>query len=206
MPVDNQFDTPRDAMRVAGVARYYEILLKASETQNLTRQLSEEDFENGHLLDSIELLRSGFLEGACFDLGSGAGVPGLICALLEPKIEWVLCESEGRKAEFLSAAVSELGLNNVQVTQKRAEKALLDRMFGSITARAVGKVEKIFGLIEKCSTWNNLILFKSRGWEEEWNEFQKSKHKNKLKIVQTHTYNSGPEQKYRLLIKLERNR
>ncbi len=65
----------------------------------------------------------GQAEGACLDLGSGAGLPGLPLALAWPESSWTLVDAGTRRVEFLQAAVSALGLGDrVAVVEGRAEE------------------------------------------------------------------------------------
>src|SRR4051812_23444634 len=72
---------------------FYEIVLRENELQNLTRLTSPTDFYFGHLIDVFELLRSEKIEYPAMDLGSGAGIPGIVAALIHPE-QWILAESE----------------------------------------------------------------------------------------------------------------
>jgi 16S rRNA (guanine527-N7)-methyltransferase len=183
---------------------YYALLLDESSRQNLTKLLSAQDFVEGHLIDCLELLKSGLLGESALDLGSGAGIPGLVCGILDPKCRWILSESEGKKAEFLQKAVDSLELAQIEVSARRAESLLKrDYSVESVVTRAVGSVGKIYGWIGGCSTWNNLILFKSKGWEAEWVRDRLALEK-KLKISAIHEYTVGAERKYRIIVKLDR--
>lgn len=58
------------------------------------------------------------------DLGSGAGVPGLVLAIAQPRTTWVLLEANKRRAAFLASAIEELGLEaRVRADDRRAEQA-----------------------------------------------------------------------------------
>ena len=187
---------------------FYELLVQENEVQNLTRLISPLDFYQGHLLDVCELLKTQWLTFPVMDIGSGCGVPGLLAALMSEG-EWVLSESEVRKAQFLEKAVEALGLRDrVRVTAKRAEDYLKENNVPCLAARAVGPVDRIYTWIrgsKHCSTWNNLILFKGPSWEEEWDRFQASKYKKELSIQKIHSYEVGVEKKKRVLVFLSRN-
>lgn len=186
------------------VARFRERLEAENERQNLTRILGEDEFVEGHLLDCLELLRSGFLSFPAMDLGSGGGVPGLLAAALGSG-PWVLVESEAAKAEFLSRTARELELDRqVSVFAERGGVVLRRVSVETVVSRAVGKVEKIFGWIGECSTWNTLVLLKGPGWETEWAEFQRSKHRRRLRLQGEHRYTVGAEAKRRVIVRLTR--
>ena len=173
--------------------------------QNLTRLLSPQDFYEGHVLDVREFLKSGWCEGYLMDLGSGAGVPGLLSAILSDS-HWVLADSEASKAAFLSQVVQEFDLaDRVVAFPGRGE--LLPANVGradTIVARAVGPITRIYGWFRDCSTWNTMILFKGRGWDAEWADFGVTKYRSELMIVDQHTYRVGTEQKERVIVRLGR--
>jgi 16S rRNA (guanine527-N7)-methyltransferase len=177
------------------IGQFYDLVVAENEIQNLTRLISPSDFVSGHVLDVIELSDSGVVDFPAMDLGSGVGVPGLLSAIVDEK-QWLLTDSEGRKAEFLRSSAEKLGLSNVQVFGKRAEDVLKTTSVSSIVARAVGPVGRIFAWVERCSTWNNLVLLKGPGWDET--------KKKKLQIVSDHFYEVGEEKKRRRIVKLKR--
>jgi 16S rRNA (guanine527-N7)-methyltransferase len=183
---------------------FYEIMLRENKVQNLTRLASPNEFYDYHLTDTIKLLKTGWLQYPALDLGSGAGIPGVLAALIDKK-PWILAESEKRKAEYLQRAVDTLGVQaQVGVIPDRAEAYLKSHKVGSIVVRAVGTVEKIYAWIRKCSTWNNLILLKGPNWEEEWKGFLISPFGKDLHVTGEVEYQVGPEQKTRKIIKIER--
>jgi 16S rRNA (guanine527-N7)-methyltransferase len=79
------------------------------------------------------------------DLGSGAGLPGLVLALLRPAVQLVLVESLQRRAQFLTEAVEALGLRNTVVRRARAEELHGKVLVDVVTARAVAPVDRLAG-------------------------------------------------------------
>ena len=80
--------------------------------------------------------------GLAVDLGSGGGLPGLVLAVLWPKSQWLLVDSNGRRASWLQGAVDQLGIS--ARTEVRCERAELTgrsehrQMAGLVTARGFG--------------------------------------------------------------------
>lgn len=193
-------------------AHFGAILYRENESQNLTRIEGVKDFVLGHLTDVVELLGLPTLGARVLDVGTGSGVPGLLAAALCHASNkelgtpggriWFLTEAEKTKAEYLERAKQELGLDRVTVFSKRAEEVANLAKPDTIMARAVGTADKIAGWVSNCSTWNNLILFKSRGWEKEWSDAQKTRFGKKLTIIHTHEYSCG--EKSRRLVTLKR--
>ncbi|MBM9463859.1 16S rRNA (guanine(527)-N(7))-methyltransferase RsmG [Aeromicrobium sp. YIM 150415] len=75
------------------------------------------------------------------DVGSGAGLPGLVWAIARPDIEMTLIEPLLRRTRFLDEAVERLGLSNVVIDRRRAED--VDLRFDVVTARAVAALGKL---------------------------------------------------------------
>jgi len=104
---------------------------------NLTAIREPAECVDKHLLDSLAVLPH--LRGlAVADIGSGAGFPGLPLAIADPDRRYVLIESTGKKAKFLSHAVARLNLANVEVVPLRAESYRPTRQFDCVIARALG--------------------------------------------------------------------
>lgn len=85
------------------------------------------------------LLRPGFVG----DVGSGAGLPGLVLAAARPDVHLVLIEPMERRVDWLIHEAKELGLTNVTVVRARAEEAKLDQPLDQVTARAVTALSKL---------------------------------------------------------------
>ena len=188
------------------LVQFHAAMAAENQVQNLTRLISHEDFIEGHLIDCFELTKTGWTGSElCADLGSGCGVPGIPMAILNPAQNWLLVESEARKATFLEAAKAQLELNNIAIYPGRFESIRAGALNPkTVVCRAVGSVLKVFRWSEHCSTWNNLILFKGPRWEEEWKEFQHSSEWKKLKITDEYSYQATPAMKSRKLIRLTR--
>jgi 16S rRNA (guanine527-N7)-methyltransferase len=77
------------------------------------------------------------------DLGSGAGLPGLVIAIRRPDVLMTLVEPLLRRTTFLEEAVHELGLPNVEVVRARADTLHGTRRFDAVTARAVAPLDRL---------------------------------------------------------------
>lgn len=183
---------------------FAELLHQENQSQNLTRIIGVDDFIDGHLVDVIQLFKSQQLGSVVLDIGSGGGVPGLLASAmdLDQSRIWHLCDSERNKADYLKRTAISLGLRQTVVHGTRIHECINEIKPKTIMARAVGTVDKISSWIWDCSTWNNLILFKSKGWEEEWKNAQKTRFGKKLTVTQAHEYSSGD--KYRILVTLNK--
>jgi 16S rRNA (guanine527-N7)-methyltransferase len=77
------------------------------------------------------------------DIGSGAGLPGLVMAIRRPDLDVTLVEPLLRRTTFLSEAVDALGLANVRVLRARAEEVHGSETFDVVTSRAVAPLERL---------------------------------------------------------------
>ena len=77
------------------------------------------------------------------DIGSGAGLPGLVMAIRRPDLEVTLVEPLLRRTTFLHEAVGSLGLGNVRVVRARAEEMHGSGTFDVVTSRAVAPLDRL---------------------------------------------------------------
>ena len=75
------------------------------------------------------------------DIGSGAGLPGIVLAMLRPKLRVILLEPMERRCRFLTDCVAELGLDNASVLRARAQDAVLRADVA--TARALAPLDRL---------------------------------------------------------------
>jgi 16S rRNA (guanine527-N7)-methyltransferase len=124
------------------LAHYLDVLLAANATMNLTRITERAAAEVQHVGDALTLLPH-LPPGPhrLADVGSGGGVPGIPLAIARPDAQVMLIESTKKKAAFLRSAAAELGLDNVSVSEWRAEevgRSNSRETFDVAVARAVG--------------------------------------------------------------------
>jgi len=84
--------------------------------------------------------------GRVGDIGSGAGLPGIVLAIARPDVQFVLIEPMERRVEWLLHESSELGLENVEVLRSRAEDARFSPRLDQVTARAVSSLSRLIPL------------------------------------------------------------
>jgi len=123
--------------------QFVALLLAENEQQNLIAPISIANLWNRHILDGAQLLGLAEGQGSWCDIGSGPGLPGLVIAILGG-LPMTLIEPRRLRAEFLRQAVGELGLLQVTVVESKVERA--EGIFDFITARAVARLDKLFGM------------------------------------------------------------
>lgn len=147
--------------------------------QNLVSRGSLEEVWVRHFADSAQLIPHVPREtkGAWFDLGSGAGFPGLVLAILRPDEPTVLVESRKRRIEWLETMARKLELANCEIEGKRLE--LVDtRKAAVISARAFAPLPKLLILSARFSTARtHWVLPKGRSAAQEVEELPRKQRK-----------------------------
>jgi len=141
---------------------YIDLLIKWNKTYNLTSLTTKEDIITTHLLDCLSVVKK--IDGQrILDVGSGAGLPGLMIALARPTTHLCLIDKVAKKTSFMKQAVLELELSNVEVIHGRVEDLRVKNPFDMIVSRAFSEVEKFISLtqhlISKQGAW---LIMKSK--------------------------------------------
>lgn len=98
-----------------------------------------------HLLNCAVLSEAIPHDVAVCDIGSGAGLPGVVLAIARPDLRITLVEPLLRRTTFLEEVVAQLALDNVVVRRCRAEEVTERHSFDVVTARAVAPLERLLG-------------------------------------------------------------
>lgn len=128
---------------------------------NLVGRNDLSHFWGRHIIDSAQLFTHAPHPGSWIDLGSGGGLPGIVCAIVagerSPRTHFTLVESDERKSVFLNHAANHLGLK-INVRRARIE-ALPQEHFDIISARALAPVKKLFSYADKFTHAQTTMLF-----------------------------------------------
>lgn len=127
-------------------------LREENDAQNLVSHNSLHEMWKRHFVDSAQLLEHLPVQiGNVLDLGSGAGFPGLIIALLRPETPVTLVESRAKRIEWLKYAIQLMELENCAVEGARVE-LVGTHPYSVITARAFAPLLKLLKLSARFST------------------------------------------------------
>lgn len=124
---------------------YLALLQKWNKVYNLTAIRNPGQMVSHHLLDSLAVLPY-LWPGRWLDAGCGAGLPGVVLALVRPEWAFTLLDSNGKKASFVQQAVIELGLRNVSVYCARVENWQTEEKFDGIISRAFASISDFTAL------------------------------------------------------------
>jgi 16S rRNA (guanine527-N7)-methyltransferase len=128
--------------------------------------------------------------GRVGDVGSGAGLPGLVLAIARPDVDFVLIEPMERRVGWLTSEVARLGLANVEVVRARAEEAGVQ--LDQVTARAVSALSKLIPLTAPLvRRGGELVFMKGARVEEELSGAAKAVKKARLTDVEVLVLGEG---------------
>jgi 16S rRNA (guanine527-N7)-methyltransferase len=131
--------------RLALAERYADLLATEGVLRGLIGPRETPRLWERHLLNCA-LLAGQVPEGArVCDLGSGAGLPGVVLAIVRPDLDITLVEPLLRRTTFLEEVVAALGLDGVEVVRARAEALHGSRRFAIVTSRALAPLERLLG-------------------------------------------------------------
>jgi 16S rRNA (guanine527-N7)-methyltransferase len=163
-----------DAGRVGLLAAFADRVIAETPHQNLIAASTVDHIWERHILDSAQLvpLARDAAEGDWIDIGSGAGFPGIVAAILTER-RVVLVEPRVRRAALLAEIANDLSLTNVVVHQARIEKLAAERPAAIITARAVARLDALFAIGHRHASSDTIwVLPKGRSAPEELAEAQ----------------------------------
>lgn len=165
---DNGISLSDDAQQQ--LLRYLDLMHTWNRVFNLTSITEPRDMIMLHLIDSLAV--SPFLHGErMLDVGSGAGLPGIPLAIMNPQQQWTLLDKNNKKTRFLTQVAAELKLKNVSVAHIRSEDFQPESCFDSILSRAYATINLFAQTTEHllCPT-GLLIAMKGKYPQDELND------------------------------------
>lgn len=160
---------PDDAVAVARLRRWLELHGKWSRVANLTGTRDVSELVDLHLTDCAAIVPL-LPPGRLLDVGSGAGLPGLVIAALQPERPVVLLDSASKRTRFLEQAVLELGLDEVSVVTARCESwsATDDAPLAGVVARALAPLQRLVAWTRHLlAPGVPLLAMKGPAWRDE---------------------------------------
>ncbi len=143
-----------------------------------------------HILNSA--IAAPLFHGSVADIGSGAGLPGLVLAIARPDVQWTLIEPMERRVIWLNEQVEALDLSNVVVLRARAEDVRPPEGFDVVTARAVSALRTLIPLTAPLvRDGGELTLLKGMNAANEIDAAQKQIKKFRLSDVRVEVLGEG---------------
>jgi len=153
--------------RIELARRFHDDLVDQGEKLGLVGPREVDRLWTRHIVNSA-LVGTLLAGDSLADIGSGAGFPGLVVAIMRPDVHCVLIEPMERRAKWLADESAALGLTNVEVIRARAEDVPSRRRFHTVTARAVSALKKLVPLaLPLCQAGGELLFLKGHRVDEE---------------------------------------
>jgi len=144
-----------------------------------------------HILNSA-LLAPLVKPGRVGDIGSGAGLPGLVLAIARPDAQFILIEPMERRVDWLRRESEALELDNVEVVRALAEEAKLSPWLDQATARAVSALSKLIPLtVPLVRSGGELLFLKGASIEAEMESAVKVIRRARLTDIEVLTLGEG---------------
>ena len=147
----------------ADVEEYVHMLEEEGEIRGLVGPREMPRLWSRHAVNAAAVLDFLPRSGPILDIGSGAGLPGIIIAICRPELDVHLAEPMQRRCEWLSDVIDHLALDNVTLHQVRAEELRGKGQADVITARAVANMSKLIRMTTKLiAPGGSLVALKGR--------------------------------------------
>ncbi len=160
-----------DSEQLDRLLGFLDLLDKWGQTYNLTAIRDQRAAVDRHLLDSLAV--HAFLSGQrVLDVGTGAGLPGIPLAIVNPGMTFVLLDRSSKKIRFVRQAIMSLGLKNVEAVAMRVEDFAPAALFDVVLARAFASLAEIWrGAAPLLAASGRVLAMKGQWPEAELHEF-----------------------------------
>lgn len=176
--------------RIELARAFTEALAREGEQRGLIGPLELPRLWTRHILNSA--IAAPLFHGSVADIGSGAGLPGLVLAIARPDVSWTLIEPMERRVTWLNEQVAALELANVTVLRARAEDVKAGEGFDVVTARAVSALRTLIPLTAPLARdGGELTLLKGMNAANEIEAAQKQIKKFRLTDVRVEVLGEG---------------
>ncbi|VAW75456.1 16S rRNA (guanine(527)-N(7))-methyltransferase [hydrothermal vent metagenome] len=165
-----------DSKQIQQLVALVGLLGKWNQVYNLTAVRDPHEMVTRHILDSLAVLP--YLRGdSLLDVGTGAGLPGLVLAITRPDLPMTLLDSSDKKLRFVRQAIAELNLEQLSVVQSRMQTYQPGQAFAMVISRAVASLSELYRMTRHLLTNDGCFLFmKGQQPGSELDEFEHSSH------------------------------
>jgi 16S rRNA (guanine527-N7)-methyltransferase len=176
--------------RIDLARQFTQALAEHGEERGLIGPLEPPRLWSRHILNSAVI--APLFSGRVGDVGTGAGLPGLVLAIARPDVEWILIEPMERRVAWLAEQKDALGLDNVEVLRARAEDWRRGPVLDAVTARAVSAMRTLVPLTAPLvRDGGELILMKGANASAEIDNADKQLRRYKLSNVRLEIVGGG---------------
>ena len=199
--ITEQLQTKFGRQKASTLLAYLDLVLVRNEHINLTAVRDRNEALVKHVLDSLAIVDLPEYKEAqtIIDVGTGAGFPGALLAIVSPEKEFTLLHSTLKRLRVIDEFAQTLNINNLKTVHARAEeisrKPEYKEAFDICVSRAVANLEKLSGwCLPFVRKGGCFIAYKGENYEEELQQAAKVLKKNKARLSYVESYKDIPEE------------
>ena len=199
--ITEQLQTKFGRQKASTLLAYLDLVLVRNEHINLTAVRDRNEALVKHVLDSLAIVDLPEYKEAqtIIDVGTGAGFPGALLAIVSPEKEFTLLDSTLKRLRVIDEFAQTLNINNLKTVHARAEeisrKPEYNEAFDICVSRAVANLEKLSGwCLPFVRKGGSFIAYKGENYEEELQQAAKVLKKNKARLSYVESYKDIPEE------------
>ena len=189
-----------DRQKVSTLLAYLDLVLVRNEHINLTAVRDCNEALVKHVLDSLAITDLPEYKEAknIIDVGTGAGFPGALLAIVSPEKKFTLLDSTLKRLRVIDEFAGTLNISNLRTVHARAEeisgKPEYSEAFDICVSRAVANLEKLSGwCLPFVRKGGSFIAYKGENYEEELKQAARVLKKNKARLSSVESYKDVPE-------------
>ena len=187
--------------KASALLAYLDLVLERNEHINLTAVRDSDEALIKHVLDSLAIVDLPEYKAAdkIIDVGTGAGFPGALLAIVSPEKEFTLLDSTLKRLRVIDEFAQTLNIINLRTVHARAEeiarKPEYSEAFDLCVSRAVANLEKLSGwCLPFVRKGGAFVAYKGENYQEELDQAAKVLKKNKAKLSYVESYKDVPEE------------
>ena len=199
--ITEQLQVKLGKQKASTLLAYLDLVLVRNEHINLTAVRDRNEALVKHVLDSLAIVDLPEYKEAqtIIDVGTGAGFPGALLAIVSPEKEFTLLDSTLKRLRVIDEFAQTLNINNLKTVHARAEeisrKPEYNEAFDICVSRAVANLEKLSGwCLPFVRKGGCFIAYKGENYEEELQQAAKVLKKNKARLSYVESYKDIPEE------------
>ena len=199
--ITEQLQTKFGRQKASTLLAYLDLVLVRNEHINLTAVRDRNEALVKHVLDSLAIVDLPEYKEAqtIIDVGTGAGFPGALLAIVSPEKQFTLLDSTLKRLRVIDEFAQTLNITNLKTVHARAEeisrKPEYNEAFDICVSRAVANLEKLSGwCLPFVRKGGCFIAYKGENYEEELQQAAKVLKKNKARLSYVESYKDMPEE------------
>ena len=199
--ITEQLQVKLGRQKASTLLAYLDLVLVRNEHINLTAVRDRNEALVKHVLDSLAIVDLPEYKEAqtIIDVGTGAGFPGALLAIVSPEKEFTLLDSTLKRLRVIDEFAQTLNINNLKTVHARAEeisrKPEYNEAFDICVSRAVANLEKLSGwCLPFVRKGGCFIAYKGENYEEELQQAAKVLKKNKARLSYVESSKDIPEE------------